>query len=127
MFMASSFVSVFNVLVGIVFRFVHRCILLYLIWMQERAVSLANGQPMIKELEAFKFCTNSGEVNKDRNTFSSTGSLCFFYLIPSNLPSNRRFPPSLPPSTPLPPPALFMPPLQCKQKLKENLFTYFVW
>ena len=40
-------------------------ILLYLIWMQERAVSLANGQPMIKELEAFKFCTNSGEVNKD--------------------------------------------------------------
>ena len=64
MFMASSFVSVFNVLVGIVFRFVHRCILLYLIWMQE-SVSLANGQPMIKELEAFKFCTNSGEVNKD--------------------------------------------------------------
>lgn len=50
MFMASNFVSVFNVLVGIVFRFVHRCILLYLVWMQEGAVSLANGQPMIKEL-----------------------------------------------------------------------------
>ena len=32
-FMASSFASVFNVLVGSVFRFVHRCILLCLIWM----------------------------------------------------------------------------------------------
>ena len=99
MFMASSFVSVFNVLVGIVFRFVHRIILLYLIWMQERAVSLANGQPMIKELEAFKFCTNSGEVNKDWNNFSSTGSLCFFTLSPrTSLAKGDSLPTPPPPS-----------------------------